>query len=293
MSRNMTSSTWVKRSTPVRSFSGDDADRALALDDDGGAVRALAEQDERLAGRHVRVERDRGVVDEVALLDPADDLADDLDRDVLRDDGEAAASGHRLGHPAPGDGGHVGDDDRDGRPGAVDRREVDVEAARHRRAARHHEHVVVGEVVLRLEPVEEVHSTTLCRMPLSSLLVTRQSVDALGSLGEAGSDVDDLALAGKPDPTARRAEDDRQPSGRRPVGRVRDLDMNVRLGAVAGVATGAHDVSALTESPGRTETLPLRRCASRTKGPVGASAMTTWFPAIAFGPTRAPAWVSA
>ena len=53
-----------------------------------------------------------------------DDVGDDVDRDVLRDDHEAAAAGDRLGHPAAGDGGHVGDDERDGGAGAVGRTEV-------------------------------------------------------------------------------------------------------------------------------------------------------------------------
>ena len=46
---------------------GDDADGLGAVDDDRRAVGALGEQDERLAGRHVPLERDRRVVDEVAL----------------------------------------------------------------------------------------------------------------------------------------------------------------------------------------------------------------------------------
>ena len=57
------------------------------------------------------------------------------------------------------------------------------------------------------------------------------------------SDVDDLPLAGEPDPAAGRPEEDRQPPGARPLGRVGDLDVHVRLGAVAGVAAGTHRIS--------------------------------------------------
>ena len=138
---------------------GDDADRAVADGDDGGAVGPLVQQHERLADGHRRGQGDRGVVDEVARLLPGDDVAHDLGRDVLRDDGERTAAGGGLGHPAAGDGGHVGDDERDRRARAVDGREVDVEPAGHRRPVRHHEDVVVGEVVLRLEVVEETHPT--------------------------------------------------------------------------------------------------------------------------------------
>ena len=59
------------------------------VDDDGRTVGTLGEQDERLAGRGRRRQGDRGVVDEVAGLDELDDLADDVDGDVLRDDGSA------------------------------------------------------------------------------------------------------------------------------------------------------------------------------------------------------------
>ena len=50
-----------------------------------------------------------------------DDVLDDVERDVLRDHADATAAGDRLGHPAAGDGGHVGDDDRDRRTRAVAR----------------------------------------------------------------------------------------------------------------------------------------------------------------------------
>ena len=136
---------------------GDDADRAVADGDDGGAVGPLVQQHERLADGHRGGQGDRGVVDEVARLLPGDDVAHDLGRDVLRDDGERTPAGGRLGHPAAGDGGHVGDDEGDRRARAVDGREVDVEPAGHRRPVRHHEDVVVGEVELRLEVVEETH----------------------------------------------------------------------------------------------------------------------------------------
>ena len=139
----------------------DDADGLRAVHDDRDAVGTLADEHERLARRHVPLEGDRRVVDEVALLDPADDVADDLDGDVLGDDGDAAPARDRLGHATPGDGGHVGHDERDRGAGPVDRREVDVEAARHGRAAGHHEDVVVGEVELGLETVEELHGHQL------------------------------------------------------------------------------------------------------------------------------------
>ena len=44
---------------------GDDADRAAVLDDDGGAVRALGDQRQRLGDGLVRAQLDRGVEDQV------------------------------------------------------------------------------------------------------------------------------------------------------------------------------------------------------------------------------------
>ena len=74
---------------------------------------------------------------------------DDGERDVLRDHGDPAPPGDRLGHPAARDGGHVGDDERDRRTRAVAGGQVDVVARGHVGATRHHEDVVVGEVVAR------------------------------------------------------------------------------------------------------------------------------------------------
>ena len=139
----------------------DDADRPVADGDDGGAVRPLVQQHQGLADGHRGGQRDRGVVDEVARLLPGDHLTHDVGRDVLRDDGQRTPAGRRLGHPPSGDRRHVGHDERDRRPGAVDAREVDVQPAGHRRPVGHHEDVVVGQVDLRLEVVEETHPTSV------------------------------------------------------------------------------------------------------------------------------------
>ncbi len=134
-----------------------DADRAAALDDDDRAVRALGQQRQRLGRGRGGLERDRGVVDEVARLHPGDDLAHDVDGDVLRDDGEAAAPRDRLGHAPAGDGGHVRGDDGDRRPGAVGGREIDVQARGDVRAAGDEEDVVVGRVREGRAVVQEPH----------------------------------------------------------------------------------------------------------------------------------------
>ncbi len=85
----------------------------------------------------------------------------DVGRDVLRDHGQTAAAGDGLGHPAPGDGRHVGDDHGDGRAGAVGARQVDVEPRGHVRAARDEEHVAVGEVGPGGLPLQEAHTGTI------------------------------------------------------------------------------------------------------------------------------------
>ena len=99
----MTSDSWVKRSTPVRSASVTTPTGRPSVDDDARAVRPLGQQRQRVGDGLVGGQHDRGVEHQVALLDPGDDLGDDVDRDVLRDDDEAAAAGDRLGHPAAGD----------------------------------------------------------------------------------------------------------------------------------------------------------------------------------------------
>ena len=76
----------------------------------------------------VRAERDRRVVDDVTRLDVVDDTLDHVERDVLRQHGEATPPGDGLGHAASGNGGHVGDDNWDGRAKRVGGAEVDREA---------------------------------------------------------------------------------------------------------------------------------------------------------------------
>ncbi len=141
---------------------GDQADRVVTLvDDDRGPVGPLLQQGQGRADGLDRVDGDRGVVHEVAGLDEGDDVGDDVGRDVLGDHRQAAATGHRLGHPASGDRGHVGDDDRDGVARTVRAGEVDVHPGGHRGPGRDHEDVVVGQVERRLEAVEEPHRTRL------------------------------------------------------------------------------------------------------------------------------------
>jgi hypothetical protein len=137
---------------------GDDADRPVVrVHDHAGVVRPLGQQRQGVGDRLVRGQHDRGVQHQVAALHPGDDVGDDVDRDVLRDDHQAAAAGHRLGHAASGDGGHVGDDERDGGARAVRRAEVHALTRAHRGAARHHEHVVVRQVVRGPDVIEETH----------------------------------------------------------------------------------------------------------------------------------------
>ena len=105
------------------------AERPVAvIDDDHGAMRPLVDQPEGVDDRVVGRERDRRLVQRVAALDVLDHRADDVEGDVLGQDGDAAAASDGLGHAAAGDGGHVGDDDRQRRADAVRCRQVDVEA---------------------------------------------------------------------------------------------------------------------------------------------------------------------
>ncbi len=121
----------------------------------------LGSSDSASATVCVGTSADRGVEHQVPPLDPADDLGHDVDRDVLRDDHQAAAAGDGLGHPAAGDGGHVGDDERDGGARPVRRPQVDRLAGPDRAAARHHEDVVVRQVVRGPDIVEESHTNSL------------------------------------------------------------------------------------------------------------------------------------
>ncbi len=106
---------------------GEDAGRrAVVTDDDECAVGPLVDQAERIADGVGRAQRDRRLVHDVARLHVVDDPLDHVERDVLGQHGEPAATRHGLGHASAGNGGHVGDHDRDRRAEAVGRAEVDV-----------------------------------------------------------------------------------------------------------------------------------------------------------------------
>jgi hypothetical protein len=141
---------------------GDHTDRAaVVVDHHDRTVRPLGEQVDRVADGVGGAERDRRVVHEVPLLDPGDHVGDHVEGDVLRDHRDRAAAGDRLGHPAPGDGRHVGDDEGDRRAGAVGGRQVDVEPRADLRMGRCHEDVAVGQVVRGCRAVEKPHSEQL------------------------------------------------------------------------------------------------------------------------------------
>ena len=106
---------------------GEHPERPVAVvDDDDHPVGPLVHQAEGVADGVVRRQRDRRLVHRVARLDVLDHRADDVERDVLGQHRDAAPPGDRLGHPPPGHGRHVGDDDRAGgcrcRPASSGRR---------------------------------------------------------------------------------------------------------------------------------------------------------------------------
>ena len=158
--------TWVNRSTPAAVGLGDHADRPAVLDDDHGAVRALAEQRQRVADGVGRAERDRGVEDRVALLDPADHLAR-----RRRAGCPAGAPRCRRGGPRSRPSGGrrprscwpppAGSSYRCRRRWTGRRRSREATAER----LRHHEDVVVGQVVRGGRAVEEPHPAIIPGSP--------------------------------------------------------------------------------------------------------------------------------
>jgi hypothetical protein len=135
------------------------ADRAALGDHHDGTVRALGQQVERERHGVGRGQLDRGVVDQMAALDPGHRLGDHVDRDVLRDDRQPAPAGHGLGHPPTGDRGHVGHHDRNRRAAPVVAGQVHVEPGLDGRPAGDHEDVVVGQLVLGHKIIEKAHGT--------------------------------------------------------------------------------------------------------------------------------------
>ena len=151
------------------------------VDDNHGAVGPLVDQRQRVADRVVRRQRDRRLVQRVAALDVVDDRPDDVERDVLGKHGQPAAAGHRLGHPPPGHGGHVGDNHRQRRADPVGRREVDIETRPDAREVGNHEHVVVGQVVTGVG-MEHAHGRS--RLRQTPIPVLGHAPDVIGVFGD-------------------------------------------------------------------------------------------------------------
>ena len=105
----------------------------------------------------MRLDGDRGVVDRVGGLDLGDSVDDDVNGDVLRDNGDPTAAGDGLGHALARDSRHIGHDEGDGGAGGVVGGQVHAHAAAHRRARGDHEDIVVSQVEGRRQAVEELH----------------------------------------------------------------------------------------------------------------------------------------
>ena len=126
---------------------GDHADRSAVLDHERGPVgdrfgsSAIASPTVWCGSSTIGVSKTRW-----RCLTHDDHVPHHGERDVLRDDRDAAPARDGLGHPSPRDSRHVRDDERERRTRAVGGLQVDVVARGHAGAARHHEDVVVGEV---------------------------------------------------------------------------------------------------------------------------------------------------
>ncbi|CAH0274054.1 hypothetical protein SRABI26_03747 [Arthrobacter sp. Bi26] len=128
-----------------------------------GAVRPLAHQVEGINHGVRGRERDGGLQDRVAPLDPGRDIPDDIERHVLRQDSKAAAAGHGLGHPLPRHRRHVRRHQRNRRAGPVIGGEIDVQARDDIRPRRHQEEVGVSQIGGGL--IQETHGCSLCWHP--------------------------------------------------------------------------------------------------------------------------------
>lgn len=80
----------------------------MILNDEDDPVGALIEQAHGLPDGCRRVNRHWSVETGVCILHPADLSGDEVCRDVLGKDSDAATTGDRLSHPSAGDRGHVG-----------------------------------------------------------------------------------------------------------------------------------------------------------------------------------------
>ena len=82
-------------------------------------MRALRQKMARIPRGVVRLDDDWSVENQPSGLDLADGLSSNVSWDVLRQDGNSASASGGFGHPATGDGRHIGDDNRNGCAGAI------------------------------------------------------------------------------------------------------------------------------------------------------------------------------
>ena len=148
---------------------GEHPDRVpIRVDDHHRTVGALVDEPERVADRVGRCERDRRLEHRMAGLDEPDHGLDHVDGDVLREHGDAATPSDHLRHAPPGHRRHVRHHERDGGADTIGCGEIDPEPRSDSRQVRHHEHVVVREVVTRVRmqhPHGRIRLTAPSRRP--------------------------------------------------------------------------------------------------------------------------------
>ena len=141
-----------RRHDPLHVIDEDVAAGGVADDD---AVPLRCRHDLRgLGDGHVRRQHERGVPRHGLRLHPSDRRVEILQRHVLRQHTQAAATGEGGREPRTGDGVHVRRHQRERGGSAVVGREVDVEAARHLRSTGDEEDIRIREIDLGLGAVE-------------------------------------------------------------------------------------------------------------------------------------------
>ena len=120
-------------------------------------VTTFRDQGQRLPHGRLGLHGDGRLEHGVCQLDLLHSPPDHIDRDVLRERGDATASGDRLSHPATRYRRHVGDGDRQRRTDAVRSCQIDILTRGDAGPARNHEHVAVGQVRGGHGVIEESH----------------------------------------------------------------------------------------------------------------------------------------
>ena len=127
-------------------FFGEYPDWVTVAEDHDSSMGALVDQCKRVGNRGVYIERNRSLKYSVTVLYVINHSSHNVDRNILWENRDAAATRNCFGHSPPGHRGHVRYHEGNGRADRVGSPQLDIHSRWDIGNAGHHKHVVIGQV---------------------------------------------------------------------------------------------------------------------------------------------------